>query len=122
MNDSKTDSSGVTVSRNTLARQGVQGVVFVAGGIILVLAARGGVFGIVVGALAAIAGLALTGSKSDRNAAITALVAGLATLLAGIFSSHLAWLLWIMRAAGLVLAGVGGYWIWKFIANLRKRM
>ena len=75
-----------------------------------------------VGALAAIAGLALTGSKSDRNAAIIALVAGLATLLAGIFSGSLAWLLWIMRAAGLALAGVGGYWIWKFIANLRKRM
>ncbi|OHD70795.1 MAG: hypothetical protein A2177_02100 [Spirochaetes bacterium RBG_13_68_11] len=122
MHDSMNDSSNVTVGRNALARQGVQGVVFVAGGIILMLAARGGVFGIVVGALAAIAGLALTGSKADRNAAIIALVAGLATLLAGIFSSHLAWLLWIMRAAGLVLAGVGGYWIWKLIANLRKRM
>ena len=95
---------------------------FVAGGVLLVLAARGRVFGIVVGALATIVGLALTGSRPDRNAAIIALVAGLATLLAGIFSGSLAWLLWIMRAAGLALAGVGGYWIWKFIANLRKRM
>jgi hypothetical protein len=30
--------------------------------------------------------------------------------------------LWIMRAAGLALAGVGGYWIVKFVLNLRKRM
>jgi hypothetical protein len=116
------DSSGSSVARNTLARQGVQGIVFAAGGIILLLAARGGVFGIVMGALAAIAGIALTGSKPDRNAGIIALAAGVVTLLAGIFSGHLAWLHWIMRAAGLALAGVGGYWIWKFIANLRKRM
>jgi hypothetical protein len=116
------DSSPAAVSRTTLARQGVQGVVFAAGGIILMLAARGGVFGIVVGALATIAGLALSGSKPDRTAAVIALVAGLGTLLAGIFSGSLAWLLWIMRAAGLALAGVGGYWVWKFIANLRKRM
>jgi hypothetical protein len=116
------DSSNSSITRTTLARQGVQGTVFVVGGIVLLLAARGGVFGIVVGALATIAGLALTGSKQDRNAGIIALAAGLATLLSGIFSSRLAWLLWIMRAAGLILAGVGGYWIWKFIANLRKRM
>jgi len=71
------------VTRSTLARQGVQGVVFPAGG----------PFGIVAGALAA-----------------------------GIFSGHLAWLLQIMKAAGIVLVGLGGYWIWKLIANLRKRM
>jgi hypothetical protein len=116
------DSSNSPVTRNTLARQGVQGVVFAVGGIVLMAAARGGLFGIVVGALAAVAGLALTGSKSDRNAGIIALVAGLVTLLAGIFSSNLGWLLWIMRAAGLVLAGVGVFWIVKFIINLRKRM
>ena len=110
------------VPRSTLARQGVQGVVFAAGGIVLMAAARGGVFGIVVGALAAIAGLALTGSKTDRNAGLLAMAVGLVTLLAGVFSGGLAWLLWLMRAAGLALAGLGGYWIWKFIANLRKRM
>jgi hypothetical protein len=43
-------------------------------------------------------------------------------LAAGIFSGHLAWLLQIMKAAGIVLVGLGGYWIWKLIANLRKRM
>jgi hypothetical protein len=109
------------VPRSTLARQGVQGVVFVAGGIILIAAARGGVFGIVVGALAAVAGLALTGSRPDRNAGLVAVAAGVVTLAGGIFSG-LSWLLWPMRAAGLALAGLGGYWIWKFIANLRKRM
>jgi hypothetical protein len=116
------DSSNGSVTRNTLARQGVQGAVFLAGGLVVMVAARGGAFGIVAGALATIAGIALTGSKPDRDAGLIALAAGIVTLAAGIFSRPLGWVLWIMRAAGLVLATVGGYWIWKFIANLRKRM
>jgi hypothetical protein len=116
------DANNGSVTRNALARQGVQGVVFLAGGIIVMIAARGGLFGILVGALAAIAGLALTGSKPDRSAGIIALAAGIVTLVAGIFRQPLGWVLWIMRAAGLALAGVGGYWIVKFVLNLRKRM
>lgn len=110
------------VTRNTLARQGVQGVVFAAGGIILMAAARGGVFGIIMGALATIAGFALVGSKPDRNAGLVALVSGIAVLAAGIFSRPLGWLLWVMRAGGLALAAVGIFWIVKFVVNLRKRM
>jgi hypothetical protein len=99
----------------------VQGVSFVAGGIVLLAAARGGLFGIVLGALVTVAGIALTGSRSDRNAGLVAVAAGVVTLAGGIFG-RLSWLLWPMRAAGLALAGLGGYWIWKFITNLRKRM
>jgi hypothetical protein len=110
------------VTRNTLARQGVQGVVFAAGGIVLMAAARGGVFGIIMGALATVAGIAFIGSKPDRNAGLVALVSGIAILAAGIFSGPLGWLLWIMRAGGLALAGLGIFWIVTFVVNLRKRM
>jgi hypothetical protein len=110
------------VPRSTLARQGVQGVVFLVGGIVLVVVAAGGLLGIIVGALAAVVGLALTGSRQDRGTGLVAAVAGLVVLAAGIFGRQLGWLLWPLRIAGIVLAGLGGYWIWKFVANLRKRM
>jgi hypothetical protein len=110
------------VPRRTLARQGVQGVVFLVGGIVLVAVAGGGLFGIVAGALAAVVGLALTGSKQDRSAGVVATVAGVVVLAAGIFGRQLGWLLWPLRIAGIALAGLGGYWIWKFVANLRTRM
>ena len=110
------------VPRSTLARQGVQGVVFLVGGIVLVAVAGGGLFGIVAGALAAVVGLALTGSRQDRSAGLVATVAGVVVLAAGIFGRQLGWLLWPVRIAGIVLAGLGGYWIWKFVANLRTRM
>ena len=105
------------VSRTTLARQGVQGAAGVAGGIALMTLARGGLFGIVAGALITVGGLALAGSRSDRNTGLAATAVGIATLATGIFG-----LGWIMRAGGLVLVGLGGYWIWKFVTNLRKRM
>jgi hypothetical protein len=110
------------VPRGTLARQGVQGIVFLAGGIILAVVAGGGLLGIIAGALAAVVGIALTGSKQDRGAGIVTTVAGVVMLAAGIFGRQLGWILWPLRAAGIVLAGLGGYWIWKFVANLRKRM
>jgi hypothetical protein len=110
------------VPRSTLARQGVQGVVFLVGGIVLVAVAAGGLLGIIAGALAAVVGLALTGSRQDRGAGLVATVAGLVVLAAGIFGRQLGWLLWPLRIAGIVLAVLGGYWIWKFVANLRKRM
>lgn len=109
------------VPRSTLVRQGVQGVLSVAGGIVMLAASRGGLLSIVLGALIAIAGLALTGSRSDRTAGLVAVAAGAVTLAGGIFG-RLAWMLWPMLAAGVALIGLGGYWIWKFIANLRTRM
>jgi len=116
------DANKDIVPRGTLARQGVQGVVSAAGGVILLAAARGGPLGIVIGGLVIVAGLALTGSRSDRNAGLAAVAAGVVTLVGGIGGRSWLWLLWPMRLAGLALLGLGGYWIWKFIANLRTRM
>ncbi len=115
------DSSNSPVARNTLARQGVQGVVSAAGGIVMLAASRGGLLSIVLGALVTIGGLVLTSSRSDRNAGLVAVAAGVMTLAGGIFSK-LSWLLWPMLAAGVALIGLGGYWIWKFVATLSKRM
>ena len=108
--------------RGTLARHGVQGVVFLVGGIVLLAVAGGGLFGILAGALAAVVGIALTGSKQDRGAGVVAIVAGVVVLAAGLFGRTLGWLLWPLRIAGIALAGLGVYWIVKFVANLRKRM
>ncbi len=104
-----------------LARHGVQGLVSVVGGIVMLAASRGGLLSILLGALVTVGGLVLTSSRSDRRAGLVAAAAGVVTLAGGIFGG-LSWLLWPMLAAGIALIGLGGYWIWKFIANLRTRM
>jgi len=106
------------VPRSVLTRQGVKGVGAVAGGVVLLVLAGGGLFSIVVGAVLALGGLALSGSKSDRTAGIVTAVVGGATLLAGIFGGPFAWL---MRAAGFVFLGGGVYLLVKFFRGLRSR-
>jgi hypothetical protein len=106
------------VPRNVLTKQGVQGVGAVAGGVVLLVLAGGGWFSIVVGAVLAIGGLALAGSRSDRTAGIVTAVAGAATLLTGIFGGPLAWR---MRAAGFVFLGGGIYLLIRFFRGLRSR-
>jgi hypothetical protein len=106
------------VPRSVLTKQGVKGVGAVAGGVVLLALAGGGLFGIVVGAVLALGGLALSGSRSDRTAGIVTAVVGAATLLTGIFGGPLAWL---MRAAGFVFLGGGIYLLVKFFRGLRSR-
>ena len=106
------------VPRSVLTKQGVKGVGAVAGGIVLLALAGGGLFSIVVGAILGLGGLALSGSKSDRTAGIVTAVVGAATLLTGIFGGPFAWL---MRAAGFVFLGGGVYLLVKFFQGLRSR-
>lgn len=110
------------VPRNVLTKQGVKGVGAVAGGAtLLVLAsllAHWGWFGIVIGAVLTLGGLALSGSRSDRTAGIVTAVAGGAILLTGIFGGPLPWL---VGAAGLVFLGGGIYSLVKFFRGLRSR-
>ncbi len=106
------------VPRSVVTKQGVKGVGAVAGGVVLLVLAGGGWFSIVAGAVLAIGGLALSGSKSDRTAGIVTAVVGAATLLTGIFGGPFAWL---MRAAGFVFLGGGVYLLVKFFQGLRSR-
>jgi hypothetical protein len=106
------------VPRSQLTKQGVQGVGAVAGGVVLLVLAGGGLFGIVAGAVLTIGGLALSGSRSDRTAGIVTAVVGAATLAAGIFGGPFAWL---MRAGGFVFLGGGIYLLVKFFRGLKSR-
>jgi hypothetical protein len=106
------------VPRSVLAKQGVQGVGAVAGGVVLFVLAGGGWFGIIAGAILTLGGLALSGSKSDRTAGIVTAVVGAATLLTGIFGGPF---MWLMKAAGFVFLGGGIYLLVKFFRGLRSR-
>jgi len=106
------------VPRSVLAKQGVQGVGAVAGGVVLFVLAGGGWFGIIAGAILTLGGLALSGSKSDRTAGIVTAVVGAATLLTGIFGGPF---MWLMKAAGFVFLGGGIYLLVKFFQGLRSR-
>jgi hypothetical protein len=115
------------VPRSTLARQGVQGVISIAGGIgSFILAGITGhpIIGILVGGALTVCGLALSGSKKDRAPGIITTVAGVATLAAsipvisGIFGGLVHGTL---IGAGVVLLGVGAWSLFKFIRGLKTR-
>ncbi len=114
------------VPRDRLTGQGVRGVVAVAGGIgILALAGIGGVPGIIVGGALTVIGLAFSGPRSDRGAGLVTAAVGAAVLVSSIPILHGLFgglFHWLMRAAGLILLGVGGFSLYRFISGLRKRM
>lgn len=109
------------VPRNQLAKQGVFGVMAAGGGVALLVLAGGGLFGIIAGGILLVAGLALSGSKSDRTLGIVAAVVGGAALATGIFGHAIPLITWLMKAAGIVLTGTGIYSLVRFFGNLRKR-
>jgi hypothetical protein len=111
------------VPRNQLAGQGARGVIAIAGGIgALVLAGMTSWTGIIVGGLLAVIGLVLSGPKKERIGGIVIAVAGAAVLVGSIGIPLISRFAdWVMRAAGIVLIGVGGYSLVKFISGLRKR-
>ena len=115
---------GDIIPRKELTKQGTQGVSAIAGGTILLilrgLATGAGPFGWIVGGLLTLGGLAFMRSKEDRTAGGIVAGAGVLTLLSriGIFPGISSFL---MLIGGLGLLGVGGYSLYKFIVNLRKR-
>ena len=115
------------VPRSQLTKQGTFGVLATGGGVVLLILARGTLFGIIAGGVLLIAGLALSGSKSDKSLGIVTAVVGGIALATGLLG-HIPVLSWfvgvgdfIMRATGIVLIGTGIYSLFRFFSNLRKR-
>ncbi len=109
------------VPRNQLTGQGVKGTAATIGGVgLLVLSAMSAhwLLGLIVGGVAAVVGLALMGSKSERKAGTVALVVGAVTAAVSLIPG-LRWLLWV-PGIGLLAAGVVS--LFRFARNLRKRV
>jgi len=107
------------VPREKLTKQGLQGVVSVAGGIgsiILAAITAHWVPGVIVGGIIGLAGLALSGSKHDRTLGVVTTVVGGAAVVASLF--HLGGLL---VAGGIVLLGIGAYSLYRFFRGLKAR-
>jgi hypothetical protein len=122
------------VPRNQLSKQGVTGVVAIAGGIgtfivqglIHTVSAIGTVGhfhvgGLIIGGVVTLIGLALSGGKKGRAAGVITAVAGAAVAVASlpIVGGIAQALMWI-GGAGLIVTGVVS--LWRFFSNLRKRM
>lgn len=107
------------VPREKVTKHGVQGVVSVAGGvgsIILAAITAHPVFGIIVGGVIGLAGLALSSSKHDRTLGVVTTVVGAGAIAASIF--HLGGLL---VTGGIILLGVGAYSLFRFFRGLKSR-
>jgi hypothetical protein len=115
------------VPRSTLAKQGTHGIISIAGGIgAFILAGLTGhlVLGLIVGGALTVAGIALSGSKKDRGAALVTTVAGVATLASSLpFISRIFGGLvhGVLVGAGIVLVGIGGWSLIKFIRGMKTR-
>jgi hypothetical protein len=110
------------VPRSKVSKQGVQGVVSLAGGIgAFVLAAiSNGFLGIIIGGVVTVAGLLLSSSKHERGVGVVITVVGAVTVAAsfGIFG----WLVHgLMYGAGAILVGLGGWSLFKFFRGLKSR-
>jgi hypothetical protein len=115
------------VPRSQLNKRGVQGVAAIAGGIgVLILSAFGGhlIGGLLVGGAITIVGLALSGSKNDRTVGLVTAALGAATIISSIpFLRGIGGFFHgLMVASGIVLLGIGGLSLFRFISGLRKRM
>ncbi|GAH81024.1 unnamed protein product [marine sediment metagenome] len=115
---------GDLVPRQELVKQGVKGVAGVGGGIGLLIlngiASAGFLPGLIVGGLVTVVGMVIGSSKEDRRAGLITIAAGAATIAASIplIDRIVSWLL---PVAGIGLIVAGGYSLFKFWRNLRKR-
>jgi hypothetical protein len=108
---------GDIVPRNELVKQGVNGVGGIAGGTaILVLSSFGGVWGWLIGAALTAAGLYMSRKKTNRTAGTLTAGAGIITLV-----SRLPVIGWLVHLGGWGLIAMGGWSLFKFFKNLRKR-
>ncbi len=108
------------VPRGRLTKQAMMGIGAAGGGIALLVLVGHGLFSIIAGGILAVAGLALSGGKSDRTAGVVTAVVGVATLVTGLLPGF-AFLRWIMTAGGVVLIGTGVVLLFRFFKNLKNR-
>ena len=108
------------VPRGTLTKQAILGIGAAGGGIALLALVGHGLFSIIAGGILAVAGLALSGGKSDRTAGVVTAAVGIATLVTGIFPL-IPFIPWLMRAGGIVLLGTGVVLLFRFFKDLKKR-
>ncbi len=108
------------VPRGTLAKQAMMGIGAAGGGIALLALVGHGLFSIIAGGILTVAGLALSGGRSDRTAGLVTAAVGVATLVTGIFP-HIPFIPWLMTAGGVVLIGTGVFLLFRFFKNLKKR-
>jgi hypothetical protein len=110
------------VPREKLTKQGVTGLVSVAGGVgaLVLNVIDKGVVGMIVGGAITVAGLLLSGSRHERTAGVVTTVVGAATLAAsvGILGGLVHG---VLVAGGIVLLGVGAYSLFRFVRGLKTR-
>ena len=111
------------VPREEVSKQGVRAAGGIAGGIgLLVLAALGPVAGAIAGGLLAIVGVSQTRSKQDRRPGWVLASVGAAALVASVVPGIGGLAEVLLRLSGIGLLGFGGYSLYQFIRNLRRRM
>ena len=105
------------VPRSEVSKNGVKAVGAIAGGVTLFVLATAHIFAIAAGGVLAIAGLALSTSKSDRTAGIVTAVVGVAALVTGILPG----ISWVMKVAGIAFIAAGIYSLVKFFRGMKTR-
>lgn len=107
------------VPRKTLSKQGVAGLIAVAGGVGLLVMAVSSALGLVVGGLLAVCGLAVSLRNEDRRLGLLIAAAGILGVLSAAIGGFPGI---ILKLAGVGLITYGGLSIYRFIRGLKSRM
>ena len=111
------------VPREQVSQQGVRAAGGVVGGAaLLVLTALPPVAAAVAGGALVLLGLSQTRSRQDRRPGWVVAAVGAATLAAGLIPGLGGLAGALLTLSGVGLLGVGGYNLFQFIRNLRRRM
>lgn len=111
------------VPREQVSHQGMRAVGGIAGGVVLlVLTALPPVAAAVAGGALALLGLSQTRSRQDRRPGWVVAGVGAATLAAGLIPGLGGLASALLTVSGIGLLGFGGFNLYQFIRNLRRRM
>jgi len=115
------------VPREKVSKQGVQGDVTTAGGIVTFIVAAittgvGGIhwLGAILGVVVGVAGLALSSSRHDRTLGVVTTVVGAGMAVAS-FGLLRGLIHGVLIGGGIVLVGIGVYSLYRFFRGLKSR-